>query len=86
MGVNDFRFLYFSCVQNARQYPVQFLKHHSVTQVLTATGITQQQSDCRIHVPHFTFVLHSRVEHELLIKRNIKKRPDIVSSFQLYFN
>jgi hypothetical protein len=87
IGVNDFRFLQFSCVQNGR--------YVTVTVPETSFGNPGADIDrnypttrrlTEIHVPHFTFVLPKRAEHEELIKGNIKKRPNIVSFFQLCFN
>jgi hypothetical protein len=87
IGVNDNRFLPFSCVQNARL----------VTGRVSEASFSNPSSDihrnypttsrfAEIRVLHFTFALHRRVEHEELIKRNGNKRPNVVSSFQLCFN
>jgi hypothetical protein len=87
IGVNDFRFLQFSCVQNGRlvtdTVPEASLSNPS-TDIHRNYPTTRRLAEIR--VPHFNFVLHRRVEHEELIQRNDKKRPNVVSSFQLCFS
>jgi hypothetical protein len=86
-GVNDFRFLHFSCVQNTRLVSSTAPEapfNNPSADIRRNYPTTSQLAE--IHGPHFTFILHRRVEHEELIKRNIRKRPNVVSSFQLCFN
>jgi hypothetical protein len=87
IGVNAFRFLHFSCVQNGR------LVTGAVPEVSfsnPSTDIHRNYPTTRwlaeIQCPAFYLRLHRRVEHEELLKKNIKRRPNVVSPFQLCFN